>query len=259
MKNILKSITLFLAFLCFAGAGVLVAQASLFSAGKFIGDNGDTLKFRQLSPDYNALRKYPLVIFLHGSGERGNDNEAQLKWGVMNFATDQAMKMYPAYVIAPQCPAGQSWSNFSISRKTDEARLMDNPSKTMELLIQLIKKLTKELPIDPDRVYITGLSMGGFGTFDAIERYPGLFAAAVPVCGGGDISRAESIRKIPIWIFHGSEDTTVDPQYSLDMAQALTRAGAHPGLTLYPEVGHFSWLAAYSDPLMMEWLFRQKR
>ena len=134
-----------------------------------------------------------------------------------------------------------------------------DPSKTMELVIALINKMIKDSPIDKNRIYITGLSMGGFGTFDAIARYPDLFAAAVPVCGGGDISKAESIKRIPIWIFHGAEDPAVDSQFSLDMVQALTKVGAHPGFTQYPESGHFSWLAAYSDPLMMEWLFRQHK
>jgi len=91
------------------------------------------------------------------------------------------------------------------------------------------------------------------------ERYPNLFAAAAPVCGGGDISMAASIKNIPIWIFHGAEDAAVDPVFSLNMIQALTKAGAHPGYTQYPEVGHFSWIAAYSDPLMMDWLFRQHK
>jgi predicted peptidase len=115
------------------------------------------------------------------------------------------------------------------------------------------------MPVDTNRIYITGLSMGGFGTYDAIERYPGLFAAAVPVCGGGDITKVSAIVHLPIWIFHGAEDPAVNPSYALDMLAALTKAGAHPGLTQYPEVGHFSWLGAYSDPLMMEWLFRQHK
>ena len=101
--------------------------------------------------------------------------------------------------------------------------------------------------------------MGGFGTYDAIMRYPKLFAAAVPVCGGGDVSKAPSIAQIQIWIFHGAEHPSVSPVYSLEMLQALTKAGAHPGFTQYPEVGHFSWLGAYSDPLMIEWLFRQHK
>jgi len=101
--------------------------------------------------------------------------------------------------------------------------------------------------------------MGGYGTFDAMARYPSLFAAAVPVCGGGDTSKAATMAKIPTWILHGAEDTAVDALYSLDMVNALTKAGAHPGFTMYPEVGHFSWLMAYSDRLVMEWLFRQRK
>jgi len=204
------------------------------------------------------MRKYPLVIFLHGSGERGNDNEAQLKWGVMNFATDQNMILHPAIVIAPQCPEHMQWSNFSRGKGADQI-LQSNPSKPMELLMELIHQTIKNLPVDTNRIYITGLSMGGFGTYDVIERYPHLFAAAVPVCGGGDVSRAATIAHIPMWIFLGSEDAAVNPLYSPEMLQALTKAGAHPGFTQYPEVGHFSWLGAYSDPLMMEWLFRQHK
>jgi predicted peptidase len=231
---------------------------SRFSHEKFI-NKGDTLNYRFLYPDADTLRKYPLVIFLHGSGERGNDNEAQLKWGVMNFAEDESMITHPAFVIAPQCPARMSWSNFTGSRTSTEMRLAPSPSKPMELLIALIQQVIKRFPVDSNRIYITGLSMGGFGTFDAIERYPHLFAAAVPVCGGGDISKAASIAHIPMWIFHGSEDPTVSPAFSIDMAAALTKAGAHPGLTMYPEIGHFSWLGAYIDKQMIQWLFRQHK
>lgn len=234
------------------------AQPSLFSYEKFVSEKGDTLKYRMLFPDYDTIRKFPLVIFLHGSGERGNDNEAQLKWGVKNFATDDNMKMHPCFVIAPQCPANAGWSNF-LNTRNGSALLQKNPSKPMELLISLIHDFVKKFKVDTNRIYITGLSMGGFGTFDAIERYPGLFAAAVPVCGGGDISMAATIKHIPIWVFHGAEDAGVDPALSLNMVEALTKAGAHPGYTQYPEVGHFSWIAAYSDPLMMEWLFRQHK
>jgi predicted peptidase len=138
-------------------------------------------------------------------------------------------------------------------------KLQPTATKPMELLIGLIHQLIKTQRIDSNRIYITGLSMGGYGTYDAIERYPNLFAAAVPVCGGGDTSRAASIAHIPIWIYHGAEDPAVNPVYSLNMLQALTKAGAHPGFTQYPEVGHFSWLGAYSDPLMLEWLFRQHK
>ncbi len=234
------------------------AQVSRFSAEKFINKNGDTLQYRYLFPDYDTVRKYPLVIFLHGSGERGNDNVAQLKWGVMNFATDEMMKLHPAFVIAPQCPQKMAWSNFE-RNKGQVGNLKSTPSKPMELVIELIRETIKTMPVDTNRIYITGLSMGGYGTFDAIERYPGLFAAAMPVCGGGDTSKAGSIAHIPIWIFHGSEDAAVDPQNAYNMAEALRKAGAHPGLTIYPETGHFSWIAAYSDMQAMDWLFRQHK
>jgi predicted peptidase len=250
-----------LSVLIIIGIGIspVRAQSSRFAAASFTGSKGDTLKYRIMNPDYNPSRKYPLIIFLHGSGERGNDNEAQLKWGVMNFATDQMMSMHPAIVVAPQCPEKLGWSNFNDRNDPKALRMMSTPSKPMELVIQLIGKLTKEMPVDPSRIYITGLSMGGFGTFDAIARYPDLFAAAVPVCGGGDISTAAAIVHIPIWIFHGAEDAAVNPEFSMKMAAALTEAGGHPGFTQYPESGHFSWLAAYSDPQMIEWLFRQRK
>lgn len=255
----LKSTVLLLTFFFVVNITPSFSQTSTFSFNKYINDKGDTLNYRQLTPDYDTMRKYPLVIFLHGSGERGNDNESQLKWGVMNFAKEHSMIMHPAIVIAPQCPEKMSWSNFSNKKNSTEMYLQPTPSKPMELLIALIQKLKKELPVDTNRIYITGLSMGGFGTYDAIERYPDLFAAAVPVCGGGDVSKAPSIAHIPIWIFHGAEDAAVNPIFSLNMVTALTKAGAHPGFTQYPEVGHFSWLGAYSDPLMMEWLFRQHK
>jgi len=258
MKQLLsKIIFCFCLFLLNSQLGF--TQTSRFSMNQFVNDKGDTLRYRELYPDADTLRKYPLVIFLHGSGERGNDNEAQLKWGVMNFATDENMRLYPAFVIAPQCPEKQSWSNFSRSKNSLEMQLQPSASQPMELVIELVHKMMKTLPIDTNRIYITGLSMGGFGTYDAIERYPNLFAAAVPVCGGGDVSKAASIAHLPIWIFLGAEDAAVNTGYSLMMLEALTKAGAHPGFTQYPEVGHFSWLGAYSDPLMIQWLFRQHK
>jgi predicted peptidase len=253
-----KLITPLLFFFCCGNVNLVFSQKSVFSFQKYTNSKGDTLNYRQLTPDYDTLRKYPIVIFLHGSGERGNDNESQLKWGVMNFAGDQNMIKYPAFVIVPQCPEKMDWANFS-NKNGREKLLQPMPSKPMELLIALIHQMIQKLPVDSNRIYITGLSMGGHGTFDAIERYPDLFAAAVPVCGRGDVTRAASIVHIPIWIFTGAEDAAVNPLYSLDMVEALTKAGAHPGFTQYPEVGHFSWLGAYSDPLMMEWLFRQHK
>jgi predicted peptidase len=229
-------------------------RPQFYSNGK-----GDTLYYQQLNPDANPKRRYPLLVFLHGSGERGSDNIAQLKWGVMNFASEQNMLKYPAVIIAPQCPANAGWTGPGTSRSAITAPLDPTPTKPMELLLALIKKLKADGQIDSSRIYITGLSMGGFGTFDAIEREPNLFAAAVPVCGGGDPSKAASIAKIPMWIFTGAEDPAVNPEFSLNMLEGLWKAGARPGFTMLPEVGHFAWLGAYTDPLMIEWLFRQHK
>src|SRR5271170_2878026 len=172
MKSFQTSKLLF-ALLIFANYQFSFSQSSRFSINKYVNGKGDTLNYRLLFPDSDTLRRYPLVIFLHGSGERGHDNEAQLKWGVMNFATDQNMVIHPALVIAPQCPEKMGWSNFS----RGDMKLQSTPSKPMQLLIELIHKLIKTMPVDSNRIYITGLSMGGFGTYDAIERYPNLFAA----------------------------------------------------------------------------------
>lgn len=254
----MKKIGLLLMMICL-GFTSTQAQVSRFGSEKFTNGKGDTLNYRILSPDYNLTQKYPLVIFLHGSGERGNDNEKQLQWGVQNFATDQMMVAHPAFILAPQCPEKLGWSNLERKRGNREMKLLPQPSKPMELLIGLIRQFIQKHPVDTTRIYITGLSMGGYGTYDILERCPHLFAAAVPVCGAGDTSKASSFARIPIWIFHGTEDAAVDPLCSQDMLDALQKAGAHPGLTLYPGVGHFSWLGAYTDPAMFEWLFRQHK
>ncbi|TSJ40494.1 prolyl oligopeptidase family serine peptidase [Mucilaginibacter corticis] len=235
------------------------AQRERFTAKKFVDKAGDTLRYCILDPDGDTLRSTPLVIFLHGSGERGLDNQAQLKWGVMNFATDQMMAMHPAVVIAPQCPPNEQWANVSRTKGSVKGTLNAQPSKSMQALRELIDQVIKTQHVDPKRIYITGLSMGGFGTFDALERYPDLFAAALPVCGGGDASKISIAAHVPMWICAGADDPTVNNQYSFDMVTELRKAGARPGFTLYPETGHLSWLSVYSDPHIMEWLFSQSK
>ncbi len=254
--NLIRGSIVFILFIL-QNTGSLSAQPPLFDYKQYVS-KGDTLLYRQLSPDYNTSRRYPLVIFLHGSGERGIDNEAQLKWGAMKFADEKTMMIYPVYVIAPQCPPDEQWANFR-GDKDGKMTVQTDPTIPMRLVIELIREMKATLPIDSNRIYITGLSMGAFGTFDALARYPDLFAAAVPVCGGGDISKAPVFAHVPIWIFHGAEDPAVDATLSIQMVDALTKAGGHPGLTIYPEVGHFSWLGAYADPHMMEWMFRQEK
>ncbi len=259
MKYFSRIICFVFCLICCLLANNSNAQIDRFNAQQYISPSGDTLRYRILYPDNDPLRSTPLVIFLHGAGERGSDNQAQLKWGVMNFATDEMMALHPAVVIAPQCPSNQSWSNIERVNNSTEAHLKPEPSKPMQLLRELIQQLIKDQHIDTTRIYITGLSLGGFGTFDAVERYPDLFAAALPVCGGGDVSKIATAAHIPMWICAGSDDPTVNPNYSVEMLIALRKAGAHPGFSLYPETGHFSWLYAYTDKHVIEWLFRQRK
>jgi predicted peptidase len=216
-------------------------------------DGSDTLPYRLLKPrKVDSNTTYPLVIFLHGSGERGNDNEKNIKHIKDAFTNNGNRMKYPCFVIAPQCPEKSKWIeayNTALSAK---------PAKPMQQFIELLENILKEYPIDKSKIYITGVSMGGYGTWDLIARYPEKFAAAVPICGGGDEKTAPRIKHIPIWAFHGSKDNTVPPEKSRSMIKALQNAGGSPGYTEYPDVEHPSWVHAYKDPFLMVWMFRQK-
>jgi predicted peptidase len=240
-------------------AGVEPKEGSLdLLEKKTYADADGKLPYRLLKPmTVESDRKYPLVVLLHGAGERGDDNEKQLIHGVPEFLKPENRRNYPCFLIAPQCPEGKKW--VEVDWGADTTMQPKEPSEPMRLVLGLIDQVQKDYPIDPKRIYITGLSMGGFGTWDAIARRPDLFAAAVPVCGGGDESTAPKISKIPIWAFHGSKDPAVKVAQTLRMVEALRKAGGDPGITIYPGEGHASWVPAYRDAAMMKWLFAQKK
>ncbi len=199
---------------------------------------------------------YPLVVFLHGAGERGSDGVLQMKHRqVLNLLTAKGSP--PAIFMAPQCADGDKWSNVNWGAVKAEP-LDQEPTRAMRLLLELLDSLDKDLPIDPSRRYITGLSMGGFGTFDALMRRPDYFAAAVPVCGGADDARAAMIAHVPMWVFHGAADAVVKPIRSQSIVAALKAAGGKPRYTEFPGVGHDSWSRAYAEPELPAWLFKQK-
>ncbi len=246
------------------GAGRLYCQkadlAYRFAAMQYQDESGNVLFYRLLKPKMlREQNKYPLVLFLHGIGERGDDNSGQLKWGAKNFATDENMEKYPCFLAAPQCPLDDFWVS-ALEDLSSPYAMAEKPTEAMKMALELVEFLMAEYPqIDPQRIYITGLSMGGFGTWDAVLRKPDLFAAAVPVCGGGDVTQAERIAHIPIWAFHGAEDRLVIPKWSRDMIAAIRGAGGSPKYTEYPGIGHRSWIEAYSAPKLFEWLFSQKK
>jgi len=242
-------------------------RMNAFEAAVYRNDSNETLPYRLLLPkdfrrDGDGIKstagqeKYPLVLFLHGLGERGTDNARQLTHGVLEFAKPAVRDRYPCFVAAPQCPANDGW--VKLQWQSLGKPLSDKPTPALRLALELVDHLAATLPIDADRIYITGLSMGGFGTWDAVVRRPERFAAAVPVCGGGDPDMMPKLKNLPIWAFHGEKDAVVPPARSIAMIDALRQAGGQPKLTLYPGVGHDSWRRAYAEPELMAWLFAQK-
>jgi predicted peptidase len=230
----------------------------VFEARVYTDANGGKLPYRILKPvDYDANKKYPLVIFLHGAGERGTDNLVQLKHGMADFANDENRKKYPAFVIAPQCPAERKWVEVNWSDPKHD--MPSEPSVPMKQTFEVIEGLKKEFSLDDKRFYMTGLSMGGFGTWDALQRKPDYFAAGIPICGGGDVKQAGKLKSIPLWCFHGDQDNAVKVARSREMIAAIKEAGGMPKYTEYPNVGHDSWSATYRNPEVHAWLFEQVR
>lgn len=257
MKKVLTGVGLLFFLFSFANA-----QITDFEQKTFTDSTGQELQYRILKPaNYDSTKSYPLVLFLHGAGERGNDNYSQLKWGVSHLAEPKMREKYPSFIVAPQVPKGEYWSTLKSIRDTSSYSqpMAEHPSIPMKLTIELLEKLQENFPIDSNRLYVTGISMGGFGTFDLIQRHPNKFAAAVPICGGGDLTRAFMLTDIPLWVFHGTKDNVVAPQFSRSMVEAIRIAGGSPGYTEYPDEGHIgAWVQAYRNPHLYEWLFSKK-
>jgi len=234
-----------------------------FGFYEFVGTAKLHLPYRLLVPrDLNSGAKYPLVVLFHGSGERGEDNKKQLINGVERFATAHAKTRYPCFVLVPQCPThldGQPIMWTGEREKMHLLKLVPEPAAPFQTALELLFMIQEKYPVDLDRVYITGISMGGFATWEALIRYPQNFAAAIPVCGGGDVSFADQIKHIPVWAFHGAEDPVVPVKCSRLVIEMLNKAGGNPRYTEYPGVGHNSWDRAYAEPELLSWLFSHKR
>ena len=229
-----------------------------FEARVFSAADGATLPYRLLQPAaIEPGKKYPLVIFLHGAGERGTDNALQIKNGAPVFAKPEAREKFPCFVFAPQCPKDKKWVEMEWGGASGTAPA--DPGPMEPLVLGAVDALAKEFSIDPDRIYVTGLSMGGYGTWDLITRHPEKFAAAIPVCGGGDKERAAAAKPVPVWAFHGLADNVVLPVRSQDMVAGVRAAGGKAAHTEYPGVAHDSWTYAYGEPNLLPWLFAQRR
>lgn len=220
---------------------------------------GEVFPFRMSAPQFPAAdRRYPLILFLHGSGECGSDNLKQIKVGLPALMRSLLKRPDPVIVVAPQCQTGNWWVR-RLARQADYAA-SKAAMPSLEVALELCRHVAAQGLADTNRLYITGLSLGGFGVWDAIQREPGMFAAAVPVCGGGDIRRVSLIRDLPVWVFHGTADKNVSVECSRRMVEALRQAGSRSvRYTEYEGAAHNVWDRAYADPALMDWLLRQTR
>ncbi|MCP4169145.1 MAG: prolyl oligopeptidase family serine peptidase [Fuerstiella sp.] len=190
-----------------------------------------------LPKDYTQQKSWPLVLFLHGAGERGDELKLVKKHGPPKLIDNG--KAFPFIVVSPQCPKDVWWEPIELTALLDE--------------------IIKNNNIDEDRIYVTGLSMGGFGTWRLAAHSPDRFAAIAPICGGGEPYWARRFPHLPTWAFHGAKDRVVPLERSQEMIDAVKKNGGLPKLTVYPEAGHDSWTETYNNPQLYEWLLAQKR
>lgn len=191
------------------------------------------------TPD-NCTKGLPLMVFLHGAGERGDDLELVNVNAVPKLIKNGSIEV-PAIVLCPQCPQNFVWNNLVIKLKA------------------LIDSVAKEYDVDLNKISITGISMGGYGTWEMGLTYPEFFCAIAPVCGGGLSWRCNALTKMPIWAHHGDADATVPVSNSLEMVDKVNAMGGHAKLTIYHGVGHNSWDPAYTETVLISWLLQQKR
>jgi len=254
MKN---ALILFLVCL----SNTLIAQHEELYSKKYYINQSDTLQYRIMMPkDFDNSKQYPVILFLHGAGERGNDNKAQLVHGSKLFASEENRTNFPAIVVFPQCPKNSYWANAKIDRSTKPLKIefpLDiKPTKPLRLVMQLMKEISSKPYVNKSKIYVGGLSMGGMGTFEIVYRKPKLFAAAISICGAGHPEATKAYAKTTsFWIFHGANDDVVNPLSSLEMVSGILKNGGKPNFTLYAKDNHNSWDSAFSEPELLPWLF----
>lgn len=248
----------------------LVVTAQDFSAYENHYYNAPELNlpYRLLRPqNFDASQKYPLVIFLHGSYEKGFNNESQLAIGGRFFLRDSVRKNYPAYVLFPQCPLSDAWAYFDATTDPSTGIVTKvnfpfnkKPTDVSGVLMRLIDSIKNADKIDPSRIYIAGLSQGGMGVLDLIARYPDVFAAGISICGAGDANTSKNFAgKVPLWLFHGDQDDVVPVSFSRSYYKKLQKLNADVRYSEYPGVLHNSWVTAFAEPELLSWLFSKAK
>lgn len=220
---------------------------------------GRRYAYRLLKPASIAEgSRYPLLVFLHGRDQRGADNRAQLKFLPEWMASDDNRRKYPCFLLAPQCGDDSYW--VETPRAFDRAAPRQPPGPQMQAVIDAIDDVVSHFPIDPRRLYLTGLSMGGYGCWDLGTRLADRWAAVAPICGGGDELYADRLVGVPVWAWHGADDDVVPVRKSRIMIEAIRRAGGDPRYTELAGVEHDSWTAAYTAADgVIPWMFAQQK
>lgn len=252
MHLLIAAIFVSLVFLPSASVAGEVPIIDGFAAREYQSAAGLRLPYRLYVPPHaGAKRALPMIVYLHGSGGAGSDNRKQISGGNTNgtriWISPATRERHPAYVLAPQLPEASTWHSTA-----------DAPAPHVEVLVELLDELRSEFAIDAGRIYVVGQSLGGYGAWDLIARYPDLFAAAVPLCGGGDSRRVLSARSVAIWAFHGARDQTVPVMRSRELVAALRRVNSSVRYTEYPDVGHDVWIRAFAESDLADWLFAQR-
>jgi len=236
MKNLLKCILVMTAVVLFSSRTVSGQQTEEMFEGQ-VSFNYKYLLYLPDAYENDKENDFPFILFLHGGGEKGDDLNKVKRNGPPKFLENN--KDFPFIVVSPQCPRDERWTAYKLNA--------------------LLEGLVEKYRIDEDRIYLTGLSMGGYGTWDLASNYPQWFAAIVPICGGGDVRRVRAVKDIPVWAFHGMRDNVIPIERSLELVRALEKIDGNVKFTVYPEANHNSWTKTYNNPELWEWLLKQKR
>jgi predicted peptidase len=219
----------------------------------------EVFRYRLLTPEaIKGGQKYPLVLFLHGAGERGDDNQSQIQHLPELMAQKPNRALYPTFLIAPQCRADHRW--VETPRAFDRSAPRAAPGPQMQVVINIFEDVLANFPVDESRFYLTGLSMGGYGAWDLGTRLAERWAAVAPICGGGDELYADRLVGVPVWAWHGEDDDVVPVTRTRRMIEAIRAAGGQPRYSELEGVGHDSWTPAYTrvDGLL-PWMFAQRK
>lgn len=209
--------------------------------------------------DYDGKKKYPLVFFLHGAGERGKDNKAQLKHIAPILSSAENQKKHPAILVFPQCPVNDYWASVNVDNGQWSHKDTDKTTAAGLKAEKLLEHIITSYLVDESRVYINGLSMGAFGTYSILARQPEKVAAAIAICGGANLNLVNNYKDIPLQIFHGENDDVVPVTLSRDLANQLNKLASPANYTEFPGLKHDIWNRVYEDPKTLEWLFAQKK